>query len=125
MIKVKHFLDAIEPDDGERLWIEPIGLTLDLQEWCKVTHVASHLGPPRMLADWLNEHEDGYEFFRGCYHQQLQQSGYRESLQSLACFARQNTLTLLHHGDQPDKNSGTALREFLNELEAWCPKDEK
>ena len=33
MIKVKHFLDAVEQDDGQRLWVEPIGLCNDLREW--------------------------------------------------------------------------------------------
>jgi len=26
MIRIKHFLDAVEKEDGNRLWIEPIGL---------------------------------------------------------------------------------------------------
>ena len=121
MIKIKHFMEAVEPDDGQRLWIEPGGLTKDLMEWCGVTHVASHLGPPRMLTQWFEEHPDGYEFFRGCFHQQLQQSGYRDSLQALACFARRENITLLHQGDFPDRNSATALYEFLSELESYWP----
>lgn len=32
-------LDRIEPDDGMRMWVEPIGLTKDLQQWCRVDHV--------------------------------------------------------------------------------------
>ena len=27
MIKVKHFLDEVEEDDGQRLWVEPINVT--------------------------------------------------------------------------------------------------
>ena len=30
MIKVKHFMDEVESDDGKRMWVEPIGLTRDL-----------------------------------------------------------------------------------------------
>ena len=123
MIKIKHFLAAIELDDGERIWIEPIGLTRDLQDWCQVTHIACHLGPPRMLGDWFEEHPEGYEFFRGCYHQQLQRSGYKESLQAMVCFSRRHNVTLLHQGDNPDRNCGTALHEFLSELEAYCPPE--
>jgi hypothetical protein len=33
MIKVKHFLLKVESDDGQRLWVEPFGLTKDLREW--------------------------------------------------------------------------------------------
>ena len=36
MIKVKHLLEAVEESDGQRLWVEPIGLTKDLREWCQV-----------------------------------------------------------------------------------------
>ena len=64
MIKVKHFLDDVEPDDGQRIWVEPIALTRDLREWCKVSHVLPHLGPPRELSKWFDEHPDGYEYFR-------------------------------------------------------------
>ena len=49
MFKIKHFLDAVETDDGERIWIEPIGITRDLREMCKVTNVLSHYGPPVSL----------------------------------------------------------------------------
>ena len=45
MIKIKHFMDAREEDDGERLWVEPTGLTKDLVEWCAVDHLLPHLGP--------------------------------------------------------------------------------
>ena len=44
MIKVKHFLDAVEKDDGQRIWVEPIGLTKDLVEMCSIAHVLTHLG---------------------------------------------------------------------------------
>ena len=123
MFRIKHLMDSVDPDDGERLWVESIGLTKDLVDWCKVSHVTSHLGPPRMLAEWFDEHPDGYEFFRGCYHQQLQTSAYRDSLQAMACFARLHNITLLHQGDFPDRNTATALYEFLVELEAYCPPE--
>jgi len=32
MIKVKHVLEAVEQGDGQRIWVEPIGLTKDLRE---------------------------------------------------------------------------------------------
>ena len=54
MFRIKHLMDRVEPEDGERLWVESIGLTKDLVDWCKVSHVTSHLGPPRMLAEWFD-----------------------------------------------------------------------
>jgi len=63
MIKIKHFMDAREDDDGQRLWVEPMNLTKDLQEWCFVDHLLPHLGPPMELWEWFEEHPDGYEFF--------------------------------------------------------------
>ena len=59
MIKVKHFLDEVESDDGQRLWVEPIGVTKDLREMCQVDHVLTHLGPPMKLWDWYEQHPDG------------------------------------------------------------------
>src|SRR3954453_13070254 len=77
MIKVKHFLDPVEKDDGQRIWVEPCGLVKDLRTWCKVDHVLPHLGPPKALADWLEEHPDGYEYFRARYHECLERSPYK------------------------------------------------
>ena len=84
MIKIKHLLEPVEKDDGQRLWVEPIGLTRDLQQWCRIDHVLTHLGPPRELWDWFEEHPDGYEHFRGVYHEHLSRSPYKEALQELA-----------------------------------------
>jgi len=119
MIKVKHFLQAVEQDDGQRLWVEPFGLTRDLQEWCKVEHVLPHLGPPRALRDWFEEHPDGYDYFRARYHGNLANSKYKPALRQLAQAGLRETFTLLHQSDDAEHNSATALQEFLNELEAW------
>ena len=123
MIKVKHFLDAVEDDDGQRIWVEPIGLTADLREMCRVGHVLTHLGPPRALWEWFAEHPDDYECFRGQYHERLRHGPYRAALQQLACAGTRENFTLLHQGDDPNANTAAALHEFLNELEAYCPPE--
>jgi uncharacterized protein YeaO (DUF488 family) len=120
MIKVKHVLEALEPCDGQRIWVEPIGLTRDLRDWCKVDHVLPHLGPPMEAWKVLEEHPDAYAFFRAQYHEALRRSPYREALQQLACASRRETFTLLHQSDDPDHNSASALHEYLSELEAYC-----
>lgn len=124
MIKLKHFLEAAEPDDGQRIWAEPLGLTRDLREWCHVDLMMSHLGPPRELWDWFNEHPDGYDFFRGRYHENLKQSSYGDTLYNLACTAVREDITLLYDGEDPEHNTATALYEFISELEAYCPREE-
>jgi uncharacterized protein YeaO (DUF488 family) len=124
MIKAKHVLERIESDDGPRMWIEPIGLTKDLQEWRCVDQVLPHLGPPRDLWEWFVAHPDGYEFFRGQYHEWLSGSPYRPALQWLACECLEGNLTLLHAGDDADHNCATALYEFISELEAYCPREQ-
>lgn len=123
MIKVKHVMDATESDDGARLWVEPIGLTKDLVEWCKVDHVLPHLGPPVRVREWFEEHADGYEFFRARYHEWLNCGPHLKGLQQLACTAMRENFTLLHDGEDPSKNTAVALFEFLSELEAYCPPD--
>jgi uncharacterized protein YeaO (DUF488 family) len=122
MIKAKHFLDRIEADDGSRLWVESVALTKDLQEWGEVDHVLPQLGPPRDLWTWFAAHPDGYEDFRGRYHQWLSHCPYRSALQRLACDSLKSNFTLLHAGDDPEHNCATAFREFIAELEAYCPR---
>lgn len=124
MIKIKHLLDTVEPDDGQRISVEPINLTLDLREWCRVDHVLCHLGPPRKVWHWFEEHPDGYDYFRAEYHEALSKSAYKPALQQLACAGMRETFTLLHQGDDPGHNSATALQEFLSELEAYCTPEE-
>jgi uncharacterized protein YeaO (DUF488 family) len=120
MIKIKHFLDKPESDDGRRIWVEPMGLTADLREWCSVDHMLSHVGPPRGLWEWFEEHPDGYGYFRGKYHEWLSRSPYRPALQELARAAMRENITLLHQESDGKHNSATALHEFLGELEAYC-----
>jgi len=120
MIKVKHVLEAVEQSDGQRIWVEPIGLTRDLREWCRVDHVLPHLGPPIKAWKILEEHPDAYEYFRACYHEALRKSQYRTALQQLACASRNETFTLVHQSDDADHNSAAALHEYLSELEAYC-----
>jgi uncharacterized protein YeaO (DUF488 family) len=123
MITIKHFMDKVEEADGNRIWVEPIGLTCDLKKWCHVNHTLCHVAPPRELWDWFLEHPDGYTYFRGRYHEWLNKSPYRPALQQLACAAMQEDITLLHQSEDNEHNSATALYEFLSELEAYCPPD--
>jgi len=119
MIKIKHLLDAVESDDGQRLWVEPIGVTADLRQWCSIDHVLSHIGPPIKLWLWFQEHPDGYEYFRAKYHEFLSQENRRQLMMKLAAAALQEDFTLVHQGDDPQHNSATALYEFLTELQAY------
>lgn len=123
MIKVKHLLEPVEKEDGERLWVEPIGLTRDLQEWCRIDHVMPHLGPPLKWWKWHGEHPDGYDCFRAQYHEHLSRSQYKLALQKLACASLRENVTLVHGGEDPQYNTASALHEFLSELEAYCPPD--
>ena len=116
MIKIKHLLESIEKDDGQRLWIEPIGLTRDLREWCHVDLLLPHLGPPKGLWQWFEDHPDGYGYFRAKYHDSLSRSKYRPALMELASAGAKNTFTLVYQGDDPEHNTATALYEFLGAL---------
>jgi uncharacterized protein YeaO (DUF488 family) len=118
MIKIKHFMDAREDDDGQRLWVEPMSLTKDLQEWCSVDHLLPHLGPPMELWDWFEEHPDGYDYFRGKYHEHLNTGGLRRPLWQMAKAGLNENFTLLHQGEDASENTATALYEYLTELSA-------
>lgn len=123
MIKVKHLMDEVEGDDGVRIWVEPMGLVREYCQWCKVDHVLPNLGPPPMLAEWFAEHPADYDQFRAKYHEYLQKSGFRDALTQLAKIARHQNVTLLHHGENPGENTGTALHEFIDELNIYIPPD--
>ena len=123
MIHVKHLMDEHEADDGERLWVEPVGLTRDLQEWCAVDHVVDHVGPPMKLLRWFEKHPEDYETFRGRYHSWLDGSDFRPALVQLANAGAEQNLTLLHTGDDPDENTATALHEYLAELQLTASDD--
>ena len=124
MIKVKHLMDAVEQDDGQRLWVEATGLARDLREWCKVDHVLSHLGPASQLSNWFEEHPDGYDHFRARYHEALAKSPYKVALHHLARASLSENFTLLHTGDDPNRNAAVALHEYLSELGAWSAPQE-
>ncbi|MGA2583911.1 MAG: DUF488 family protein [Tepidisphaeraceae bacterium] len=119
MIKIKHFLETPEADDGRRIWVEPIGLTSDLRQWCSVNHVLCHVGPPRGLWEWFENHPNAYDYFRARYHEWLARSPYKPALMQLASAAQKENITLLHQADDPQHNSATALYEYLSELEAY------
>lgn len=124
MIKVKHLMDAVEDDDGQRLWVEATNLARDLREWCKVDHVLTHLGPPPKESEWFEEHPDAYDHFRAKYHEALSESPYKVALQHLARAATSDNFTLLHMGEDPSENAASALHEYLNELGAWSTQQE-
>ena len=123
MVKIKQLFDAVEPDDGERLWVEPIGLTADLREWCNVNYLLMHLAPPMAIWRWYQNHPNGYDYFRSKYHEFLARGRRRETLQQLAAAAMVEDFTLVHQGDDPEHNSATALYEFLTELQAYTPPE--
>ena len=126
MIQVKHFMEPSEAGDGERLWVEPVGLTRDLQEWCAVDHVVDHVGPPMKLLRWFESHADedeAYETFRGRYHAWLDDSDFRPALVQLAAAGFEQDVTLLHAGDDPEQNTATALYEYLAELQLTAGDD--
>lgn len=125
MIKVKHLMDPIEADDGQRIWVEPFGLTKDLREWCGVSEVLSQLGPPLVLWRMLEERpDDAYEYFRGRYHEHLAHSKFRPALQAMARAGMHENFTLVHQGTDPEHNTAEALREFISELQAYCTPEE-
>ena len=123
MIRIKHLLERVEADDRDRLWVEPVGLTKDLQEWCAVQHVLPHLGPPMKVWQWFEQHPEGYDEFRARYHEHLGKSQYKKALEALASVALREDFTLLHQGDDPAHNTATALYEYLVELQAYVPPE--
>jgi uncharacterized protein YeaO (DUF488 family) len=124
VIRVKHLMDGAEKDDGVRLWVEGIGLTLDLKAWCKVDEIADHLGPPGKLTRWFHKHPDHYDDFRGRYHAHLDKSPYRPALRQLANVGLKRDITLLHTGGDPNENTAAALHDYLTSMQTLAVDDE-
>lgn len=123
MIRVKHLMDRPAEEDHVRVWVESVGLCRDLAEWCRVDHVAEHLGPPAKLAAWFEKHPDGYATFRERYHRHLEKSPFHPALEQLAAAASGSDVTLLHAGDVADENAAMALAEYLAELQLFADND--
>jgi uncharacterized protein YeaO (DUF488 family) len=119
MIKVKHFMDTVEIDDGQRIWVEPIGLTTDLCVWCEVDKVLPYLGPLKRDWTWFGDKPERWEAFRGRYHDQLARGRYIAALVELARRGLRQNYTLLHQGQHPIANTAEALAQFIHELEAY------
>jgi uncharacterized protein YeaO (DUF488 family) len=90
---------------------------------CEIHHVLSHLGPPMKLWLWFDQHPEGYEYYRGKYHEHLSTSAHLEALQELANAAMKEEFTLLFQGDDPSRNTAMALYEFILELQAYLPSE--
>ena len=79
---------AGEPDQG-------------LAGWRFVDHLPPHLGPPTELWEWFEEHPDGYEFFRGKYHEYLNPADCDARFGRWPRAGLNENFTLLHQGDTP------------------------
>jgi uncharacterized protein YeaO (DUF488 family) len=116
MIKVKYLLDPVDPDDGQRIWVERYGLTKDLQEWCQVDHVITEVAPSPALLYHLERDPDGFHVFRKAYASELHNSAWRDPLEKLALASRSGNLTLVHTSNDVDRNGAVALCQYLNEI---------
>jgi uncharacterized protein YeaO (DUF488 family) len=113
MIRVKNVFERVEPADGLRVWVEPVGLARNLAEWCKVDFLLPEVAPPRALWEWFEEHPTHYGMFRQRYHDYLEDSMLGPVLDQLAYSGRECNVTLLHQGGDPVRNTAVALLEFL------------
>lgn len=124
MIKVKHLMDPIEDDDGLRIWVEPIGLTRDLAEWCHIDNVIAPLAPSQRTI-FVATHSEGFDYYVARFHQELRTSPQAGTLKALAMASRVENFTLIHASDDPAQNCAMALFEYLAELAAECSWDEE
>lgn len=120
MIQIKNLFDAADESDGLRLWIGPIGLTKDLAVWCRVDRWLREGSPSPELAQWHEEHPDGWEYFRAKHHDSLAQGGHAPLLRELSRRAMRENITLLYEGSSQSQNAAVSLHEYLSELQLFC-----
>lgn len=118
MIKIKHVMEPVGVDDGARLWVEPVGLTREFQEWCQVDALLTQLGPPPLLWNWHQQHADpkGHEIFSGAYRAYLAAIPHQSVLRELARVGSRSTFTLLYQGPDSEHNTAKVLQELLEQL---------
>ena len=116
MIWTKHFMEPVSDDDGIRLWVEPIGVTRDLRQWCRIDAVLRELAPPPALAARLEGHPEQYERFRRRYARHLRHSALRPALSRLAELGTCGDITLLHQSSDTTRNTAAALAEIVRDL---------
>jgi uncharacterized protein YeaO (DUF488 family) len=122
MIRVKNIFDRIEPTDGIRVWVEPIGLARNLGEWCKVDFLLPEIAPPAALWEWFEEHPAHYAIFRQRYHEYLDDPMLAPLLDQLVYSGRECNVTLLHQDDDPVRNTACALHELLGARSGSFPR---
>ena len=125
MIKVKHLMDPLEEDDGLRIWVEPIGLTRDLQEWCYIDNLLMPLTASQRTIFAATRDTEAFDYYVARFHQDLRNSPHAATLKSLAAASRNENFTLIHASDDPSQNCAMALFEFLAELASECSWDEE
>ena len=119
MIEIKHLFDTPEPNDGLRLWVGPVGLTRDLTEWCRVNRWLREGSPSPELAQWFDEHPDGWEYFRAMHHEALGSGPSTRILHALSRQGINEPITLLHAETNPAENAAVSLYEYLVQLQAY------
>jgi uncharacterized protein YeaO (DUF488 family) len=125
VIKIKHLMDEVEDDDGVRMWVEPINLTRDLQEWCEVDVVLAPLAPCQSLIHALAGDAETFDSLMIRFHDELRRSPNADTLRSLAIGSLTETFTLLHASDDNAQNCAVALFEFLVELASHRSADDE
>lgn len=123
MLQIKSLFDKPEPQDGLRLWVGPIGLTKDLAQWCNVDRWLKEGSPTAVLGQWFEEHPQGWDYFRGMHHEELNRNGYVRELRSLSLRSSKENVTLLYGETNPEQNSAVSLYEYLVELQAYASDD--
>ncbi len=110
-IRIKQMLEKPEETDGYRILVErnlPEGLDeLNVQAdlWLK------RLSPSDELAAWYNHDTSKWEEFKRRYTKELEPN--LSNIQFLIDDAREEGLTLLYNGGDPEHNYAAALRDFI------------
>jgi uncharacterized protein YeaO (DUF488 family) len=119
MFAIKHIMDPVSAAEGPRVWVEPVGLTRDLREWCRVEVLATELAPPAMLWEWYDASPGArrYELFRAAYRTWLLSRVHPDNLLALAGLTTKGRpITLLHQCADGSRNTASALRDVIEEV---------
>ncbi len=113
MIRIKRVYDPPAKDDGMRVLVDrvwPRGLSRDrvaFDEWMK------DLAPRASLRKWFAHKRENWTEFCTRYSQELRNQARKRDLDTIAAYAKHQTVTLLYSARDRSHNQAVALAQFL------------
>lgn len=115
MIRVKSIYEKPSPEDGERIYVDPLWANGAFTEFVKISEWNKQVAPSYDL--WrFHYHPDRWEDYVRRYRQELQLPEKQAALQRLLEKAVNGMVTLVWGNGDAQHNNALVLKEVLEEM---------